>query len=226
MNKISTLTRFTLLLSAMVLIVPMPNLTLFAQTLIQPDDTVQCANLIYGNNKTSVCFSNQFVKEVNEKTTIRTNEKLASVQLDSQELFEYPFAIMTGEDAFALTGPQQESLRNYLQYGGFVVASSGCSDSKWASSFRTAIKSVFPDKDLTRIEMDHPMFSTFYDIDLLKGGQQLEGLEIDGKIVLVFSEDGLNDSGNVGGDCCCCGGNEIDNALQVNVNLMIYSLTH
>ena len=51
-------------------------------------------------------------------------------------------------------------------------------------------------------------------------------LEIDGKIVLIFSKDGLNDTGKVGGNCCCCGGNEIKNARQINVNLLAYTLTH
>ena len=42
----------------------------------------------------------------------------------------------------------------------------------------------------------------------------LEGLEIDGRIVLIYSPEGLNDTANAGGGCCCCGGNEIRNSWQ------------
>jgi hypothetical protein len=59
-----------------------------------------------------------------------------------------------------------------------------------------------------------------------RGDAKLKGLEIDGKIVAVFSSDGLNDTANAGGKCCCCGGAEIQNARQMNVNLLAYALTH
>ena len=36
----------------------------------------------------------------------------------------------------------------------------------------------------------------------------LEGLEINGRLVMVYSKEGLNDVANAKG-CCCCGGNEI-----------------
>jgi hypothetical protein len=48
---------------------------------------------------------------------------------------------------------------------------------------------------------------------------------VNGKIVVVFSEEGLNDSSNRAG-CCCCGGNEIQNAMEVNVNILAYALLY
>jgi hypothetical protein len=44
-----------------------------------------------------------------------------------------------------------------------------------------------------------------------------------GKLVLIYSQDGLNDTANTSG-CCCCGGNEIANAEQVNVDILAYAL--
>ena len=81
---------------------------------------------------------------------------------------------------------------------------------------------------MKKISMEHPIFHSFYDIkDLEDADEPLEGLEIDGKIVVVFSSDGLNDSDNAADpSCCCCGGNEIENARRVNANLLIYALTH
>ena len=82
--------------------------------------------------------------------------------------------------------------------------------------------------------MDHPIFHTVFDIRsirLKKGGTtQLEGLTIEDKIVLIYSPEGLNDTANAGRNgqrqCCCCGGNEIKNSHEINVNIFTYALTH
>lgn len=196
---------------------------------LQPG-VVNCANLVYGNSKTSHCFSAEFLSQINRDTHVTANPRLVSVHLESAELFQFPFAVMTGEGAFTLTEAQRVSMRNYLENGGFIIASAGCSSKPWQQSFRQAIAEVFPELELTRIDRSHPVFHTVYEIRQLdcKGLHKahLEGLEIDGKIVLIFSPDGLNDTSKVGGKCCCCGGNEIKNARQVNVNLLAYALTH
>lgn len=191
---------------------------------------VQCANLIYGRNKSSVCFSDEFLAQIQKDTHVRTNRRFCPVKLDSDELFGYPFAVMTGEGTFSLTEPQRQNLRSYVMRGGFLVASPGCSSSSWDASFRAEFRKVFPKQKLEKLPMSHPIFHTVYDIEKLKtkgsGSGHLEALEIDGKIVLIYSSDGLNDTGNAGPGCCCCGGNEILNAKQVNANLLAYALTH
>ena len=215
------------LLSVALLCLPMATAQLDAQN----QSVVKCANLIYANGKTSVCFSSEFLKQMRRDSNIQADPKLYPTRLDSADLYEFPFAIMTGEGSFSLTSPQREALRSYLTSGGFVIASAGCSDRSWAKSFRRELKRVFPEFSLTTLDSSHPIFHTIYDVPKLdlgksSGQARLEGLEIDGKIALVFSSDGLNDSGKVSDDCCCCGGNEIKNARQVNANLLAYTLTH
>lgn len=53
---------------------------------------------------------------------------------------------------------------------------------------------------------------------------RIEGIEIDGRLAVVFSPEGLNDTKNAGEGCCCCGGNEILNAKYVNANILAYAL--
>jgi len=192
---------------------------------------VRCANLIYGENKTSVCFSSEFLSQIRRDSHIRTDSRLAPVKLESTEIYQFPFAVMTGEGAFSLSQPQRQNLRTYLSNGGFIVASAGCSSGPWSSSFVSEITTIFPEVKLTTLDLSHPVFHTIYEISRLdckksSGQAHLEGLEIDGKIVLIFSRDGLNDTSKAGGNCCCCGGNEISNSRQVNVNLLAYALTH
>ncbi len=196
-----------------------------------PGETVQCANLIYGSGKTSVCFSAEFLRQLSRESNIKADSELHAIRLEASELYEFPFAVMTGEGGFQLTSAQRDAMRSYLTSGGFIIASAGCSNPSWAQSFRREIAAVFPELSLSRLDPSHPIFHCLYEIPRLdlgksSGQAHLEGLEIDGKIVLVFSSDGLNDSGKVSDDCCCCGGNEVKNARLVNCNLLAYTLTH
>ncbi|MEX2671340.1 MAG: DUF4159 domain-containing protein [Phycisphaeraceae bacterium] len=199
----------------------------------EPDEpgVVRVANLIYARNKSSQCFADHFLADVEAETHVTTARSFDAVHLESEELYDFPFAIMTGEGAFTLTPDQRENLRSYLTNGGFLVASAGCSSQPWKSSFRREIARVFSDVALEPIPSDHAVFSTVYEIDELKTKRtnvtgELEGLIVDGRIVAIFSEQGLNDTANAGSNCCCCGGNEITNARQMNVNLLTYALTH
>ncbi|MBM6693153.1 hypothetical protein H6A71_08895, partial [Bifidobacterium pullorum subsp. saeculare] len=53
----------------------------------------------------------------------------------------------------------------------------------------------------------------------------LEGVTVNGRLGVIYSQDGLNDTSHAAG-CCCCGGNEITNAIQVNVNILAYALVY
>ncbi len=189
-------------------------------------DAVACANLIYAGTRSSICFSDKFLSIVARDTTINTSRKFKPVKLAQKEIFRYPFAIMNGEGSFSLTEVERVNLRRYLESGGFLLASAGCSSRQWDSSFRREMKIIFPKRELEVIPMDHEIFRTIYEIKNLKtkGAQaKLRGLTIGGKVVLIYSSDGLNDTSTMHG-CCCCGGNEIINAQKINANILAYAL--
>jgi hypothetical protein len=77
--------------------------------------------------------------------------------------------------------------------------------------------------------MTHPMFHTVYEIKELKAAhgtpRPLSGISIGGRMGIVYSQDGLNDTEHTTG-CCCCGGNELRNAIDINVNILAYALTY
>jgi|GEM_PF-963414 len=189
-------------------------------------DLVECANLIYAGTKSSVCFSEEFLSAVAAETSICTARKFKPVKLAEKEVFRFPFAVMTGEGAFSLTDDERRNLKGYLEKGGFLLASAGCSSREWSDSFKREIDAVFPERKLSEVPMEHPIFRTVYDVKRLdtKGADaRLHGLSMGGKIVLMYSPDGLNDTGTMHG-CCCCGGNEIKNAQKVNANILAYAL--
>jgi len=194
------------------------------------EGVIQCANLIYAGTVTSRCFSDEFLSEAQRKTTIATERRFKAVKLASDELFKFPFAIMTGEGDFRLTETERANLKKYLHSGGFLLASAGCSNDAWNTSFRAEMKRIFGASPLTKIAHEHPIYRTVNKIEKFHmktdvGDVFLEGVEVDGKLVVIYSKEGLNDTANTEG-CCCCGANEIRNSLQLNVNIFAYALLH
>jgi hypothetical protein len=190
---------------------------------------LDCGNLIYAGTKSSVCFADRFLADIERQTNLRVNPKFCPVRLDAEALYNYPFSVMSGNESFSLTDRERNQLRKYLQNGGFLLVSPGCSDTKWDQAFRREIKICFPEQSLTQIPMSHPIFNVVNPIPRLtdKKGRavMLEGLQINGRLVLVYSTEGLNDVKNAKG-CCCCGGNEIASPALVNVNVFTYAVLY
>lgn len=195
----------------------------------EPDSVVQVANLVYAGVKSSQCFSDHFLIEAEKKTAISTSRRFHAVKLAGDEVYGYPLLIMTGEGDFTLPDSERENLRRYVQRGGFLLASAGCSSKEWDRAFRREMATIFSEHPLRPLDMEHPVFHTAADVTELKAkhGQPrpLEGISLDGRLGVLYSQDGLNDTAHTQG-CCCCGGNEITNAIDVNVNILAYTLTY
>ncbi|MCF7839056.1 MAG: DUF4159 domain-containing protein [Candidatus Marinimicrobia bacterium] len=205
-------------------------IALDSHTASAKEGMIQCANLIYGGTRTSRCFSDEFLSAVQRDTTIATERRFKSVKMATDELFNYPFVMITGETDFRFTSRERANLEKYLASGGFLLASAGCSNKDWARAFRREMRALFGRDSLQKIPMDHPIFRTVHEIETLElqhpaPDAQLEGIQSGGKLVVVYSAHGLNDTKHTEG-CCCCGGNEITNALQVNVNILVYALMY
>ncbi len=194
------------------------------------EGAVECGNLIYAGNRTSRCFSDEFLTTVQQKTSIATERRFKAVKLADEELFTIPFVIMTGEGDFNLTTKERENLKKYLENGGFLLASASCSNRPWGQAFEREIRALFGNDALKDIPITHEIFRTVFTIDKIDlsnpaTDSPIRGLTLNGKIVVVYSPEGLNDSSNAEG-CCCCGGNEIRNAMQINANILAYALLH
>ena len=137
---------------------------------------------------------------------------------------------MTGESDFTLNAKERENIKKYCENGGFLLASSSCSNAAWDTAFLREIKQLFGADKLKDIPMDHAIFRTIFTIKELKlakssGTAALQGVTYNGKLVMIYSSEGLNDSSRVEG-CCCCGGNEIQNSMELNANILAYALLH
>ncbi|MEM9415746.1 MAG: DUF4159 domain-containing protein [Planctomycetota bacterium] len=194
-------------------------------------DGIAVANLVYAEGRSGVCFADQFLTTYARETGQQVERTFVSVQLGEDALFDHPFVVLSGEKTFTLSQGEKDNLKAYIDRGGFVLASAGCSNRAWAESFLAVMHELYGEDVLTPLDTTHPILNTLYDIDTIEvrratGGSALYGLEVDGRVRVVFTPIGLNDTANAGGGCCCCGGSEIRNARLINANILAYALTH
>ena len=97
------------------------------------------------------------VKFVNSNTDTNINENIKEVKPEDPELFNYPFAHLTGHGNIFFSDEAARNLRLYLLSGGFLHADDNYGLSPY---FRKAIKKVFPNKEFKELASDHPIFST------------------------------------------------------------------
>lgn len=189
---------------------------------------VRAGNLIYAGDQTSVCFSDRFLTTVETESGINTEKRMHAVHLSqADELMATPFVIMNGQNAFTLQEAERANLKKYLEGGGFLLASAGCSSEQWSAAFRRELQAVLGADCFTPVGLDHPLFHTLFDLGTLElkhgGTPTFEGIVRDGRLVCLFSKEGLNDTEHTQG-CCCCGGNEVRQAEEVVADALVYAL--
>ncbi|HET6266697.1 MAG TPA: DUF4159 domain-containing protein [Acidobacteriota bacterium] len=119
-----------------------------------------------------------FPTVLGEVTNIKTSStSYKIVDIDSPELFDYPFAYLCEPGYLELNAKDVVNLRRYLDRGGFLFvddfrtadfsrqAGGGPEDD--IANFRVQMKKVYPDRDFVRLDLSDPIFNTFYKINSL-----------------------------------------------------------
>ncbi len=84
------------------------------------------------------------------------------VDLESSELFSYPFIHMTGHGNVVFSISESENLRQYLKSGGFLHID----DNYGLDPFiRPEMKKVFPELDFVELPFTHPIYHQSYDFE-------------------------------------------------------------
>jgi len=124
-------------------------------------------------------YSDQtFPTVLGEVTNVKTSpSSFEIVDIDSPELFKYPFAYMSEPGFIELNPKDVVNLREYLDRGGFIVVDDfrtaefshykGGGPEDDIGHFRRQIKKMYPDRDFVRLDLSDPVFHTFYDIKSL-----------------------------------------------------------
>lgn len=84
------------------------------------------------------------------------------VDVESSELFRYPFIHMTGHGNVVFSIAESENLRQYLKAGGFLHID----DNYGIDPFiRPEMKKVFPELDFVELPFTHPIYHQSYNFE-------------------------------------------------------------
>jgi hypothetical protein len=93
-------------------------------------------------------------------------ESYVIIQLDSEEIFQYPFLYFSEVGEMNLTPEETENFREYLGRGGIAMIDDFDSPRSLAW-FESQMRKVFPDRGFEEMRVDHPIFHNAYDVDTL-----------------------------------------------------------
>jgi len=148
---------------------------------------------------------------------------------------ESPILYFTGHEAVSFTNGQRRKLREYAILGGTIWADACCGAKPFAGSFRREMsQKIFPDRPLSVLPLDHPLYSIYHQIGKIryrKGKEyytdvpKLEAVEIGCRAAVIFTPYDLS-----------CGwdghthehGERVDvgDAQRIGTNMVAYALAY
>ncbi|MCX6258084.1 MAG: DUF4159 domain-containing protein [Bacteroidia bacterium] len=100
------------------------------------------------------------VKFCNQNLSTNIDKEIATVDVGSAEIFNFPFVHMTGHGNVIFSATDVENLRNYLISGGFLHISDCYGLDKFV---RREMKKVFPDIDFVELPISFPIYHQKFD---------------------------------------------------------------
>jgi hypothetical protein len=169
---------------------------------------------------------------IKEQTAIDVDVKSEEfVDVGSEKLFSYPIAFLTGHGNILFTQREAANLRRYLENGGFLYVDD---DYGLDAAFRREIRKVFPEKDLTELPFDHPIYHAHFSFPsgLPKihehDGKPPQGFGIlhNGRLVLFYTYECNLADGWADAEVHKDPEPVRRRSLEMGTNIIVYALTH
>jgi hypothetical protein len=153
--------------------------------------------------------------------------------MDDPELFTYPIAYMSEPGFWQMSEPEVEGLTNYLKKGGFIIFDD-FRDQHWYN-FEEQVRRVIPNGRLVQLDSSHPIFHSFFDIDITQthgyyGQASFHGVFEDNdpnrRLLLVANYN--HDLGEMW-EFSATGFMPVDetnDAYKYGINYLVYAMTH
>lgn len=178
-----------------------------------------------------------YLSLVEELTGVQTSpDDYEIVDLDDDAIFGFPFLYFSEPGFMDLTAREEENLRGYFNRGGFAMFD----DFRGIDlqNLGVQLKKLFPDREMFPLDIRHPVFNSFYEIDSLEmiplymdlrfsGGPEFWGMEDDsGRLILIANQN--NDLGEYweGLDLSSVAFEDAADSVRLGINYLIYSMTH
>ena len=181
------------------------------------------------------CYANptslpNLVKFANRNMSANISEDIATVDVGSPEIMNYPFIHMTGHGNVVFSDQEIQNLRTYLIAGGFLHIDDNYGMDKY---IRPQLKRLFPELELLELPFDHPIYHQKYNFQ--NGLPKIHehdgkppqgfGLIYEGRLVVFYTYE--CDLGDGWEDAAVHGDSDPtrQKALQMGANILQYVFT-
>ncbi len=178
------------------------------------------------------------LEEIRSITSIDARLTRQYVSLNDPRMFNYPFVLLQSDAELPRLGRAEgNQLKRFLELGGFMLVDNVGQTSPSAAmdrSLKQELARLFPGRALERIPAEHVIYRSFYRLDgpsgRLDARPHLEGLELDGRYALVYSQNDLSGAwardqfGAWRYDLIPGTRDQRENAFRLGVNLAMYAL--
>jgi hypothetical protein len=136
---------------------------IFSQNTDRPGTKFRIARLKYSGggdwyNDPSVEVN--MMEYLKKNTTIDVDiPKFYTVDIASDEIFDYPFILITGHGNIEFSQSEAARLKKYCESGGFLYADD---DYGMDTAFRREIKKVFPDNPMQELPFNHKIYNCHF----------------------------------------------------------------
>jgi hypothetical protein len=180
---------------------------------------------------------------LNRTVGLTASTKPEALLPGSPDLKNYSLVVMHGRHAFSMSKEEIYNLRKYLLNGRVLFADACCGARPFDTSFREFAQKLFPEGKLKRINPDHEIFTTEIGHDLSRVRRRtpsastsdtldgniitdkafLEGIEIDGRLVVIYSKYDISCALERQASVACTGYIP-DDAVRIAVNVVLYTM--
>jgi len=187
----------------------------------------------------------QFISILQRVTRLGVYDRENAIRLDDPNLRRFPFLYALEVGSMAMTEEEVAGLRAYLDAGGFLLVDDFWGTWEW-QNFEMEIRRVLPEYPIVDVPVDHPVFSTVYEINevlqvpavnnAVYGGRTWEQDGYVPETRAIFDDDGrmmvmINWNTDLG-DAWEWADNPYyplkfsTYAFQMGVNYIVYAMTH
>jgi hypothetical protein len=106
----------------------------------------------------------QFLQGLRRLTRVHTRSVEEVVDIDSDEIYKYPWLYAVEVGQWGLSEAQAAKLRDYLMRGGFLMVDDFHGTEEW-EVFMMSMHKVFPGRSVTDLENGDAAFHVLYDLD-------------------------------------------------------------
>ena len=159
-----------------------------------------------GSDEAPAAVSNM-LRSIGTQLGIRVNTRRILLAPTDVAIADYPVLFIHGRRDFSWSQEERDALLAFVKNGGVLFGDSICASPPFAKAIRRELATLFPDQRLKRIPPDHELFSEKFkgnDLERVevrrprqrdqrgqatidKVAPLLEGIEMDGRYVVIFS---------------------------------------